>query len=351
MQRGLAKRILSFYSSARFTWWWRREMPRRAARLARLIERLKPDVVHSLEIQHAGYLTQMARGYVKEGFPLWVATNWGADIHYFGRMPQHAVKIRAVLGACDYYSCETQRDVQLARDFGFRGKVLPVLPNTGGFDLAKTEALRQPGPTSARRVVLLKGPQGWVYRGLVGLQALALCVDVLKGYTVAIYLAAPEMVEAAEAFSRETGLHVEVIPFCSHEDMLRWHGRARVSIGLAISDGISTSFLEALVMGSFPVLSHTGGAWEWISDGETGSLVPPEDRIAVSKAIRRALTDDDLVDHAAEANRETARKRLDYEQVRSRAIGMYEEVLRSRGGPSHGPKGDTAGGRLFVRNP
>jgi hypothetical protein len=112
--------------------------------------------------------------------------------------------------------------------------------------------LRTPGPSSDRRVILLKGPQGWVYRGLVGLNALALCTDVLQEYTIAIYLAAPEVVEAATVLSQKTGIPVDIIPYCSHEEMLAWHGKARLSIGLAMSDGISTSFLEAIVMGSFP---------------------------------------------------------------------------------------------------
>lgn len=322
------KKLISVLSSIRFKWWWRCELRKRAARLTDLIKELRPDIVHSLEMQHAGYMTQMAKKNMQQDFPLWIATNWGADIHYFGNIPEHAAKIRDVLESCDYYSCETQRDVPLARKFGFKGKILPVLPNTGGFDFVRVDHLRTPGPISDRRVILLKGPQGWVYRGLVGLNALALCADVLKGYTIAIYLAAPEVAEAATALSRKIGFPVEIIPYCSHEEMLAWHGKARLSIGLAMSDGISTSFLEAIVMGSFPVQSDTGGAGDWIVDGETGILVPPEDTEAVAKAIRRALTDDELVNRAAVINKKTVRERLDYEKVQSEVIAMYKSILQ-----------------------
>jgi glycosyltransferase involved in cell wall biosynthesis len=335
-QLSLMKKIISIHSSIKYKWWWQRELRRRVMRLTELVKELRPDIVHSLEIQHAGYLTQIVKKNMQQNFPPWIATNWGADIHYFGNLPEHAAKIRAVLGACDYYSCETQRDVQLAHDFGFKGRILPVLPNTGGFDFGKTEPLRRPGPTSDRRVILLKGPQGWVYRGLVGLRALALCADVLKEYTIAIYLASPEVAEAAMALSRETGIRVEIIPYCSHEEILGWHGIARISIGLAMSDGISTSFLEAIVMGSFPIQSNTGGAGDWIIDGEMGILVPPEDTEAIAKAIRRAMTDDELVNRAAVINEKMVRERLDYEHIRSQVIAMYKTLISDPVQATHG---------------
>ena len=48
----------------------------RAARLARLITRIKPDIIHSLEMQHAGYLTLDAKDLVQGPFPPWVVSNW-----------------------------------------------------------------------------------------------------------------------------------------------------------------------------------------------------------------------------------------------------------------------------------
>src|SRR5438270_7765795 len=113
--------------------------------LARLIRWLRPDVVHSMEIQRAGYITLEAKSKFKGRFPPWIVTNYGSDIFLFGRLAAHAEKIRDVMSECDYYHCECQRDVKLARDFGFRGEALPVFPVTGGFDLEWARTLRQTG--------------------------------------------------------------------------------------------------------------------------------------------------------------------------------------------------------------
>ena len=297
-----------------------------------VIERIRPDIVHSLEIQHAGYLTCEVRKRHRGAFPPWIVTNWGSDIYLFGRLPDHAPRIREVLSSCDYYSCECLRDVALAKSFGLRGKVLPVFPNTGGFDLDLVSLLRAPGPVSSRRTILLKGYQHWAGRALVGLEALARCRDLLPGYEVVLYSATPDVAIAAELFGQDTGIPVRILPKDSpHQEILRHHGQARVSIGVSISDAISTSLLEAIVMGSFPVQSSTACADEWIEDGRTGLLVPPDDPEAVGAAIRRALTDDALVDRAAEINGRTAAERLDRRTISPMAAGIYQTVAQERG--------------------
>jgi glycosyltransferase involved in cell wall biosynthesis len=300
-------------------------------RLIRAIEKINPDIVHSLEIQHAGYLTLDAKKHFHGKFPPWIVTNWGSDIYLFGRFPEHELKIREVLAACDYYSCECHRDVDLARSYGFMGKVLPVFPNAGGFNLSEVAELRQPGPAAGRRLVMLKGYQHWAGRALVGLQALERCKDDLKGYQIIIYSASPEVVAAARIFRKKTGIPVKIIPKQTpHRDILALHGQARISIGLSIGDGISTSFLEAFVMGSFPIQSWTSCADEWIEDGVTGILVPPDDPEMIEQAIRRALTDDRMVNDAAAMNHKRTVEMLDLSSLKKEAVGIYTTALSGK---------------------
>jgi glycosyltransferase involved in cell wall biosynthesis len=304
-----------------------------ARHLKRIVEQVKPDMVHTLEIQHSGYLTLAARRLIKGSFPPWIVTNWGSDIYLFGRLKAHKSRIAEVMAACDYYSCECRRDVLLAREFGFRGKVLMVSPNGGGFDMTSIRKNRQPGKTSGRRLIMVKGYQGWAGRGLVALRALERAADVLNGYEIVVYSASPEVVLATELLTDATGIRTTIVPHgSSHEEILRLHGKARISIGLSIGDAISTSLLEAMVMGSFPIQSWTSCANEWVDDGKTGILVPPEDSDVVESAIRLALKDDVLVDRAGDLNRIRAIERLDKRILKSRALEMYESIYKQRGG-------------------
>lgn len=304
----------------------------RVKALAKTIKLIQPDIIHSLEIQHAGYLVLEAKKLLKQPFPNWIVTNWGSDIYLFGRLASHRDKVRAVLENCDYYSCECERDIRLAQDLGLRGQTLPVFPNTGGFDLSNIKTLRNTVQASQRKTILLKGYQQWSGRALFGLRALARCSDILRagGYQIAIYSAVPDVELAAEIFEQDTGIPVTIIPYCSHDEMLKWYACARIYIGLSISDAISTSLLEAMVMGAFPIQSGTACADEWIADGRSGLIVPPEDVEVIEAAIRCALGDDDLVDSAAIANWNTAQNRLDSTVIHPQVIAAYERVYNSR---------------------
>ena len=237
-------------------------------------------------------------------------------------------RIRKILETCDFYGAECMRDVELACKMGYKGEVLPVLPNGGGYDLPSIERLRQPGPTSERRVVALKGYQGWAGRALVGVRALELSKDSLDGYSVMVYSATDDVLIALELLRRSTCIQIEVMRQTWREQILRMHGRARVSIGLSITDGISTSMLEAALMGSLPIKSETSCGDEWIESGRTGILVHPEDPQAIAEALRRAPADDDLVNRADEENFETAMARLDTAKIQPKVVEMYNQLAK-----------------------
>ena len=179
---------------------------------------------------------------------------------------------------------------------------------------------------------MLKGYQGWAGRALVGIRALERCSDLLSGYHIVVYTASGTDIEiASKLFSIGANVDLTILPpGQTHETIMRYHGMARISIGLSISDAISTSFLEAIAMGSFPIQSNTACAEEWIIDGRTGIIVPSEDPEIIESAIRRALSDDEMVDRAAEENWQTVVERLDHNKVKNIAIGMYEKVFNEQ---------------------
>lgn len=302
----------------------------RTQELEKAIRYFRPDIIHSMETQVAGYLVyETKKLFEGQDFPAWLHTNWGSDIYLFGRLVDHRTRIREVLGSCDYYSCECQRDVTLARDYGFNGEILPVFPNSGGFDLGMVFNLRSQGVRpSKRKVILVKGYQGWAGRAFCGLRAIARCGDLLEDYRVIVYANdSLDMKIAAELLSNETGIPVTVLDRgLPHERMMELHGSARISIGLSISDAISTSLLEAMVMGSFPIQSWTSAADEWIENGVSGILVPPEDPDVIELAIRKALSDDGLVDMAMDLNWSVAEGRLDASKLRALAIQGYLSI-------------------------
>jgi len=292
-----------------------------------LIDRLQPDLIHSMEFQLCGYLTLSARERATGRFPGWLATNWGSDIFLFGRQPEHAVRIRALLAAADLYSCECRRDIELARQFGFVGPELPVLPNSGGFDIAKIARLRSSSPPSARKLIMVKGYQHFAGRAMTSLRVLESFANKLKGFEVVVYSCSAEPRARALELKDQGVLDIRVIDWATHDEVLEHFGRARMYMGISLSDAISTSVLEAMAMGAFPIQTNTSCCDEWFVDGETGFIVDPGDFEAICDRFERALTDDALVDRAATINLQTIESRLDNRLLQPRVSEFYGKAF------------------------
>jgi len=302
---------------------------RQTEKLSGAIRKIKPDLIHSMHVQEAGYLTLEAKKRYKGTFPKWLVTNWGSELNLFSNISGHKEKIIDVLSNCDYLSGECSNDIKIAKKLGFKGRFLPVVPNSGGFDFEKINRIKNPALTSDRKNIMLKGYQNWAGRALVGLRALRRCSDVLKDYRILIYsVYTIDIIIAAELFTKETGIETLIIPIgTSHDEILSYHGSARISIGLSITDAISTSMLEAMVMGSFPIQSDTSCAGEWFKNGQTGILVSPDDPEDVEKAVRQALADDDLVNRAAQLNYDMLFGRLEYSKIKDKVINIYKDLV------------------------
>jgi glycosyltransferase involved in cell wall biosynthesis len=306
-------------------YWWKSY---HSKRLANLIQDLQPDIIHSIELQHGGYLTLAAHDLLAangSAFPTWIVTNWGSDIYYFHHIETHRKQIERILQLSDFYDCECQRDIQIARSMGFKGMAWEPFLNAGGFDIEQLQRLQEPIPPSQRNIILVKGYEGTFGRSLKALEAIALCRDRIrqKQMKICIYSTTEPVVKAAQKLAKDYDLSIEIIPKVSHEKMLRLQGQARIFIGNSISDGVSTSAIEAMAMGAFPIQSYTACIDEWIEDGKSGMITQPEQPQNIARAIERALIDDEMVDRAAGINQETIRRRANRINLKEQVLALY----------------------------
>jgi glycosyltransferase involved in cell wall biosynthesis len=98
---------------------------------------------------------------------------------------------------------------------------------------------------------------------------------------------------------------------------------SRIYIGCSVSDGISTSFLEALTKGVYPIQTNTSCAGEWIDKGAIASLIDL-DIDQLEEALQFAINDDKAVDSAAEKNLEVANNLLTSAKVAPIAQKFYK---------------------------
>lgn len=183
----------------------------RAQALARLIDRLSPDLIHSISVHGAGLLTLNAKGRIRSSFPKWIVSSLGSDVYLLARLSHFAPKVAAVLRSCDFYQAECTRDIALARAHGFKGRIIAIAPQTGGY-LTSYFRRHWKGKPSSRKTILLKGQEGLTGRSLFGLRALERCTELLQGYELEVYSDAGPIAAALPRFIEKTGIPARVLP-------------------------------------------------------------------------------------------------------------------------------------------
>ena len=284
------------------------------------VTRFKPQFVHALELQNAGYIALVALEKSKPTDLKLIVTNYGSDIYWFRQFPEHLVKIKRLLAITDQYSSECERDVRLARELQFEGKVMPVRPNAGGFS---NEILRKTlRPITHRPVIAVKGYNGWAGRAHLAIEALKVLEKRLLSYEIIFFSSNTSTVTKARRCAKETGLSITAHAkgALSHAEMLDLFGRSTLYVGLSVSDGISTSMLEAMAMGAIPVQTATACCDEWFD--ETGVKVEELSVEAVADAILQGI---ELANDPSNRNinRETIRSKASEEYVKNAALEFY----------------------------
>jgi hypothetical protein len=294
-----------------------------------LIQKLKPDLVHVVEFQHAGYilLRALAKPLVGER-PKIMASNYGSDIYWFQRLPHHKSKISTLLEMSDHYTSECQRDIALAKQFGFAG-TSTLIPNTGG--VSEDLLLRQPSISvaSERKLLLLKGYHNKFGQALIGARSILRLRKSLIGFEIVSFSSNIVTALFLTLLRLFSGLNISfhLKGALTHSEVLTLMSRARIYLGLSKSDGISTSLLEAMAMGAFPLQTGTSCASEWIEDGVSGAILTLGKEDQLDNWITRAISDDNLVNKAQELNHATIMSRYTKSAMTSQVENLYLKAV------------------------
>ena len=144
----------------------------------------------------------------------------------------------------------------------------------------------------------------------------------------------PAYVDRIQAQIRMLGLEdccriVETVPY---DDMPALYRTADAVISIPMSDATPMSLLEAMSVGSIPVVSDLPSLREWVRTGETGYLVPACDVEAVATALLGALAPA----RCTESMRLAARQMVEARASQAAFMGMmarrYDGVARKNGG-------------------
>jgi glycosyltransferase involved in cell wall biosynthesis len=294
----------------------------RSNELIRKVRKNEFDYSHLIEIQHAGYLYLEAFLHASQESKV-ILTNWGSDIFYFSQFESDKAKISQLLEIVDAYSAECGRDYELARSLGFNGLELPVIPNGGGF---KSDILfRDLEQITDRKRIYVKGYGGEFGLAHFSAAAVEKYLQNDLSYIFTFVSVTNDVFPMLNRVQSKFPLNVEIFRISeslSHAVAIDLLSESVVCIGASKSDGISTTFLEALAVGCYPIQTNTSCANEWLSQGFMASIVEPTTN-AILEELCRVLSDKDVLFHASQNNVKLAREKLAYTRISSVAKEFY----------------------------
>jgi len=293
----------------------------RGAYIALRILKSRPDIVHVHELQNAGYATRRAYQLLRRIRPKLIVTNYGSEIVWFSKYPSHKKKLRALLELVDGFSAECSRDYDLAAELASGFQKLPLMPVAGG--LAPNLM-----PEEARTKIAIKGYENHWGKAIVVLEALAEISTQLEGMELVFYSCNKPVLAVARRVERETGLKITTHKkgALSHAQVLDLFRTSLIYVGHSLSDGISTSMLEAMAMGAIPIQTCTSCANEWVLDGKTGFLVEPNDTESIKAAVISVLESNFDSDRARSENYKVVESRYDPDMLSAIAFTYYENL-------------------------
>ena len=258
----------------------------------------------------------------------WICTNWGSDLYLFSQLESYSKKLTKLIKSIDYYSAECTRDYEIAKKLGFKGSFLPCIPNGGGFDIDAIQKLRLKNNYKQRKIILIKGYQSIVGRALDIIKVLENIHKDIKHLEIIFYSSSESVVINAELIKKKYDLNITTFAEnqnLDHDQMIDLFSKSLIYIGHSLSDGISTSLLEAMALGAYPIQSNTSCASEWI-DKESGLISNLYDLNIIERKILDVINDETVFAKAFDKNFNTIKEKANKKNISQIAIDFYKNI-------------------------
>jgi glycosyltransferase involved in cell wall biosynthesis len=305
------------------------------------IRDFKPDALHAHYINESGWLGALS------GFHPFVLTAWGSDIYQAPFQSRLASVLSPwAVRRADYVTADSHDQVERLRAMG--AGIDSSVMVTWGVDLAKFtgrtgSVWREKHGIDGRRFVVLS-PREWIPNSNIEM--------IVRAFTLARQ-GRPAMLLALKVFRRGTSAETQakmaaliqslgisdstlVIDEEPEEILPEMYAAADVTVSVCSSDGTPVSVLEAMASESAPIVSRLPSLGDWIEEGRSGFLAPPEDcellarrmgQLADDAALRRSIGQSARMVIEAKGDREVNLGRVEHEYR-----GLALSVLK-RGAP------------------
>lgn len=301
-------------------------LPQSAKKLRRIIQNIKPDLIHAMRIPFEGMLTTIALREIPQ-IPLMVSV-WGNDFTlHASTSKMMSAYTRQVMGRADALHTDTYRDQRLAREWGFDAQNPVILrPCAGGVDMG----IFYPASLDVERdVITIINPRG--FRAYVRNDTFFRSIPIVISENKNIRFLCPAMEGEAQAIkwleSLDIARYVSLLPHQSPLEMANLFRQSQITTSITTHDGTPNSLLEAMACGCFPIVGDIDSLREWVTQDVNGFLIDPGDAMQLAQAILKAVGNVELRTAARQINIRIIDERAEYQNGMAEVYKFYQSIV------------------------
>lgn len=288
-----------------------------AGRARRLVEEIRPDLLHSLRLPIEGYVG------ASTGFRPHVISAWGNDFTlYADRFWLHGQAARRAVDQCDGFLADAAADLERAHRYGLDQQPTAVLPGAGG---VRPEIFFAGGAARPPLIVNPRGFRRYVRNDTFWAACQLVAREVPEVRLVGVAMKGWRQIER---LVEELGLagRTQLTAPLTRPELAALYREASLSVSPTEHDGTPNTLLEAMASGCLPVCGDLPSVREWIRPGENGLLCRVDQPEPLAEAMLTGLRDEALRARAREQNPALVRSRADYGTSMRKAEEFYERI-------------------------
>ncbi|OHB25319.1 MAG: hypothetical protein A2542_01785 [Parcubacteria group bacterium RIFOXYD2_FULL_52_8] len=221
----------------------------------------------------------------------------------------------------------------LAKQLGFLGTPV-VIPN--GVDVEKFDAqnkyettTKPVFPKNGKEIVLINNSR-LVYKNAhdIIIRALRFLPEQVVYRNVAQQ---GDLGTELQALAEKEGVahRVFLLPGIPHAEIPKWFEEGDLFVRPSRSEGLGTSFLEAMAARLPIVTTPVGGIPDFLTDGETGFFSVVDDPQSVAQAVQRYIDEPALREHIRATAEQLAVTRYSWDTVSGQMRDLFHNLLRT----------------------
>jgi glycosyltransferase involved in cell wall biosynthesis len=287
--------------------------PRRLIRLGRLLDSMRPQIVHVWQVEPLRVLRLLPSGWRK---PVVLSAAWGA--------PCPGAIDRWLLRRVDRFAVQGETEANRSRQLGVEESKLVVVPPAVSSPPADVSATLASLPAGARFIACMG-----TFERHKGFGDAVWAFDILRMLYADLHLVligtGPDHDRLLQ-FARNIHCVKSVHMPGERADSPALLARAEVVWVPDRVDGSLSVALEAMAVSRPVVASRLPGLAEVVLDGQTGILVPPGQPVELARHTRPLLESAELRRRLGEAGRQRAVEHFPVSELVRRCMMMYQEL-------------------------